>query len=277
MSSGGRRKALVTGTSTGLGKEIALGFARNGYDVAFADRDASMLDDVMALPELADVNAVPVTLELTSEDSINAGLNAAIEGLGGLDVVVNNAALALIKPVVDVTWDDWDSLVSVNLKGAYFLSARFAAHCMAVDQPGSIVNIASTHGLTGIAGRSVYGITKGGLIQMTRMLAIEWVEQGIRVNTVGPNHGDDRKSPGDAEGPRDTHADAFTYSCGPFSRPVRNCRCGPLSGRRGAGFGNGPGSGCGWWPDSRLDAIRRGRPLDGLDCRCRRGFSAGNR
>ncbi len=186
MSASGRRKALVTGTSTGLGKEIALGFARDGYDVAFADRDAAMLDDVMALSELADINAVPVTLELTSEASIKDGLNAAIEGLGGLDVVVNNAALALIKPVVDVTWDDWDSLVSVNLKGAYFLSARFAEHCMAVDQPGAIVNIASTHGLTGIAGRSVYGVTKGGLIQMTRMLAIEWVEQGIRVNTVAP-------------------------------------------------------------------------------------------
>ncbi len=181
-----RRKALVTGTSTGLGLEIALGFAQNGYDVAFADRDAAMLDEVMARPELANVNAVPVTLELTSEDSIKDGLNAAIEGLGGLDVVVNNAALALIKPVVDVTWDDWDRLVSVNLKGAYFLSARFAAHCMAADQPGAIVNIASTHGLTGIAGRSVYGVTKGGLIQMTRMLAIEWVEQGIRVNAVAP-------------------------------------------------------------------------------------------
>ena len=186
MSASSRRKALVTGTSTGLGKEIALGLARDGYDVAFADRDAAMLDDVMALPELADVKAVPVTLELTSENSIKDGLNAAIEGLGGLDVVVNNAALALIKPVVDVTWDDWDRLVSVNLKGAYFLSARFAEHCISIGQPGAIVNIASTHGLTGIAGRSVYGVTKGGLIQMTRMLAIEWVEQGIRVNTVAP-------------------------------------------------------------------------------------------
>ena len=181
-----RRKALVTGTSTGLGKEIALGFARNGYDVAFADRDAAMLDEVMSHPDLAAVNAVPVTLELLSEDSIRNGLADVIEGLGGLDVVVNNAAVPLIKPVVDVSWDEWDALIDVNLKGAYFLSARFAAHCMAAGQPGVIVNIASTHGLTGIAGRSVYGISKGGLIQMTRMLAIEWVEQGIRVNAVAP-------------------------------------------------------------------------------------------
>ena len=78
MSSEGRRKALVTGTSTGLGREIALGFAQNGYDVAFADRDAAMLDEVMALPELADVNTVPVTLELTSEASINDGLNLSL-------------------------------------------------------------------------------------------------------------------------------------------------------------------------------------------------------
>ena len=77
----------------GWGKEIALGFARDGYDVAFADRDAAMLDEVMARSGTGRyVNAVPVTLELTSEASVKDGLNAAIEGLGGLDVVVNNAA-----------------------------------------------------------------------------------------------------------------------------------------------------------------------------------------
>ena len=114
--------------------------------------------------------------------------------------------------MVDVTWDDWDRLVSVNLKGAYFLSARFAAHCMAADQPGAIVNIASTHGLTGIAGRSVYGVTKGGLIQMTRMLAIEWVEQGIRVNAVAPTTVMTESRAGNAERPGDAGAHAVAHS-----------------------------------------------------------------
>ena len=112
-----------------------------------------------------------------------------------------------------------------------FVSARFAAHCMAADQPGAIVNIASTHGLTGIAGRSVYGVTKGGLIQMTRMLAIEWVEQGIRVNAVAPttvmteSRAEMLKDP-------DTRARMlFTYPGRTFPGPVGNCWRRTLSGR----------------------------------------------
>jgi NAD(P)-dependent dehydrogenase (short-subunit alcohol dehydrogenase family) len=93
----------------------------------------------------------------------------------------------LIKPAVDVGWADWDDVVTINLKGAYFLSQKFAAHCITRNRPGCIVSIASTHGLTGFAGRSVYGISKGGLIQMTRMLAIEWAGHNIRVNAVAPS------------------------------------------------------------------------------------------
>lgn len=184
--SAARRRALVTGASTGLGRETALTFARAGYDIALADIEASMLDDVMAELALSDANKVAVTLDLREEDSIRSGCTAAIDGLGGLDVLVNNAAVPLHRAAVDVTWDEWDAVVDVNLKGAYFLSGRFAVHCIEAGHDGAIVNIASTHGMTGLAGRSVYGITKGGLIQMSRMHAIEWAEHGIRVNAVAP-------------------------------------------------------------------------------------------
>lgn len=182
----GKRRALVTGASTGLGREIALTLARDGYDVALADREMGLLDDVMNHPDLVGVTAVPVVLELLSQESINKGFRAAVEGLGGLDVLVNNAGRPLLKPAIDVTWDEWDAVVDVNLKGAYFLAGQFARHCIEDKQPGAIVNIASTHGMTGLAGRSVYGISKGGMIQMARMLAIEWAEAGIRVNAVAP-------------------------------------------------------------------------------------------
>ena len=99
-------------------------------------------------------------------------------------MLVNNAGRALIKPAIVITWDYWDAVVDVNLKGAYFLACRLARHCIDHKRPGAIVNIASTHGLTGLAGRTVYGISKGGMIQMARMLAIEWAGQGIRVNAV---------------------------------------------------------------------------------------------
>ncbi len=186
MSIAPNRRALVTGASTGLGRETALTFARAGYDVALADIDAGMLDPVMDDSALADINAVAVTLDLRSEDSIRGGCAAAIEALGGLDVLVNNAGVPLHRAAEDVTWDEWDAVVDVNLKGAFFLSGCFAKHCMEAGNGGAIVNIASTHGMTGLAGRSVYGITKGGLIQMSRMHAVEWAEHGIRVNAVAP-------------------------------------------------------------------------------------------
>jgi 2-deoxy-D-gluconate 3-dehydrogenase len=158
--------------------------AREGFELALTAREIDRLDDVMSQPEMAGVKAIPIAVELASQDSINQGFDIAVEGLGGLDVLVNNAGRALLKPAIDITWEDWDAVVDVNLKGAYFLAGRLARHCIDAKRPGAVVNIASTHGLTGLAGRTVYGISKGGMIQMARMLAIEWAEQDIRVNAV---------------------------------------------------------------------------------------------
>ena len=88
--------------------------------------------------------------------------------------------------MVDVTEAEWDDVIDTNLKGAFFLSQLFGRACIARSRPGAIVSMASTHGMTGIAGRSVYGISKAGLIQMTRMLAIEWADKNIRVNAIAP-------------------------------------------------------------------------------------------
>jgi len=102
-------------------------------------------------------------------------------------VLVNNAARSLVKPAVAVTSAEWDDVASTNLKGPFFMAQAYAARCIAGKRPGCIINIASTHGMTGFAGRSVYGISKGGLIEMTRMLAIEWIPHNIRVNAVAPS------------------------------------------------------------------------------------------
>jgi 2-deoxy-D-gluconate 3-dehydrogenase len=110
----------------------------------------------------------------------------ATQAFGAIDVLVNNAGRALQKPAVDVTWAEWNDVIDINLKGGFFLSTAFARHCLERTRGGAIISMASTHGLTGIAGRSVYGVSKGGIIQMTRMLAIEWAPLGIRVNAVAP-------------------------------------------------------------------------------------------
>ncbi|MGB7260367.1 MAG: SDR family NAD(P)-dependent oxidoreductase [Pseudolabrys sp.] len=186
MTSTISRAAIVTGASTGLGYAIACALAREGYDLAVADLDVAMFDALLREPVMQGRKVVTVKLDLRSESDIAQAFATAAEALGAVGLLVNNAGRALIKPAGEVTWADWDDVININLKGAYFLSQKFAAHCIARKQAGCIVSIASTHGITGLAGRSVYGISKAGLIQMSRMLAIEWAAQNIRVNAIAP-------------------------------------------------------------------------------------------
>jgi NAD(P)-dependent dehydrogenase (short-subunit alcohol dehydrogenase family) len=181
---GEARRALITGCSTGLGRAIGVALARQGYDLALTELNADALKDTLAQPEIKRRKAVAIALDLRSQDSIKTAFERATRELGDLDLLVNNAGRALLKPVVDVTDAEWDDVIDTNLKGAFFLSQLFGRHSIARKRPGAIVSMASTHGMTGIAGRSVYGISKAGLIQMTRMLAIEWADKNIRVNAI---------------------------------------------------------------------------------------------
>jgi NAD(P)-dependent dehydrogenase (short-subunit alcohol dehydrogenase family) len=183
---GEARRAFVTGTSTGIGRAISLALARAGYDLAISELDTAMLTEVLQHADLADRKVVPVRLDLRDERSIETAFDEALAGLGDIELLVNNAGCALHKPVVDVTWAEWDDVMNTNLKGTYFLSQRFGRYCIERRRGGSIVSMASTHGITGIAGRSVYGISKAGVAHLTRMLAIEWAEHNIRVNAIAP-------------------------------------------------------------------------------------------
>ena len=186
MTSPASPTAFVSGASTGLGYAIACGLAQAGYDLVITSREIARLDGLLRDPAVQGRKVVPVQLDLRLEADIAQAFAAAVDAFGDIDVLVNNAGRALLKPAVEVTWAEWDDVVDTNLKGAYFMSRTYAAHCIGRDRPGCIVNISSTHGITGFAGRTVYGISKGGLIQMTRMLAIEWVGHNIRVNAIAP-------------------------------------------------------------------------------------------
>jgi NAD(P)-dependent dehydrogenase (short-subunit alcohol dehydrogenase family) len=182
----GARTALVTGASTGLGRATALALGRSGYDLAVTDIETGWLAELTADPELRGRKVVPIALELRSQESISRAMETATQELGAVDVLVNNAGRPLQRPATEVTWDEWNEIIDINLKGAFFLSAAFARRCIEGKRGGAVVSMASTHGMTGLAGRSVYGISKGGIIQMTRMLAIEWAPHNIRVNAVAP-------------------------------------------------------------------------------------------
>ena len=193
-----KRTAFVTGASYGVGAATALALAHNGYDVAISARRLQNLEPTLAGLKEVGVRAVPVTLDLCSQSSIDRTLADVLSAFGHVDLLVNNAGANLRKLAVDVSWAEWDAVMATNLTGAFFLSQRVGRHLIAGRRPGAIVNLASTHGLVGAAERSVYGISKGALIQMTRMLSIEWAEHGIRVNAIAPGRLD-TASPSRAE------------------------------------------------------------------------------
>jgi 2-deoxy-D-gluconate 3-dehydrogenase len=110
----------------------------------------------------------------------------ALDVFGTVDVLVNNAGRQLRKPAIEVTVEEWDDVIAVNARGPFFLSTLFARYWIENGKPGSIINIASTHGITGVADVTVYGISKAAIEHTARCLAIEWATQGIRVNSVAP-------------------------------------------------------------------------------------------
>jgi NAD(P)-dependent dehydrogenase (short-subunit alcohol dehydrogenase family) len=132
------------------------------------------------------VRVVPLVLDLRAHDGVARAFGEAVAALGRLDLLVNNAAVNLRRLALDVTPDEWDAVIDTNARGTFFLSQQAGRHWIARGEPGRIVNIASAHGLVGAAERSTYGISKAAVIHMTRMLAVEWGEHGIRVNAVAP-------------------------------------------------------------------------------------------
>ena len=153
---------------------------------------AENLDGTVAQLEALGVQPVVLVLDLGSQSSIERAMADVASAFGRLDLLVNNAGSNLRKLAVDVAWADWDAVMASNLRGTFFLSQQFGRRLIAAGRPGDIVNIASTHGMVGAAERSTYGIAKGALIQMTRMLAIEWAEYGIRINAIAPGRLDTR-------------------------------------------------------------------------------------
>ena len=185
-----RPTALVTGASQGIGAAIAAQLAQHGYDVAVSSTRPEKLSDVVSQVTKAGGRAVPVALDICSHPSVAKAMKEAASALGQLDVLVNNAGIPLKKRAVDISPEEWDRVIGTNLTGTFFMSQEMARHLLATRRPGSIINIASTHGLVGLPERAAYSIAKGAVIHMARVLAVEWAAHGIRVNAVVPGRVD---------------------------------------------------------------------------------------
>ena len=180
------KAALVTGASYGVGAATALALARHGFDVvATATRESNLTTTLGAIRETGR-KAVGVELDLRAQLSIEKTAAAAIEAFGQIDVLVNNAGVNLRSKAIETARDDFEAVLLTNVTGTFFLTQQFGRYWVAQHLPGRVVTVASAHALVGAAERSAYGISKAALLQMTRMLAIEWAEYGINVNAVAP-------------------------------------------------------------------------------------------
>lgn len=182
------KRVLVTGASSGLGAHFARLLAAKGALVAAAARRTERLQELASACEGLPGKVVPLALDVSSVAAIEVGVAEAARLLGGLDVLVNNAGVGETEAALSVSEAQWDSQIDVNLKGCFF-AAQAAAKLMAgQDRGGAIVNIASILGER-VAGKvAPYAISKAGLIQMTKALALEWARHKIRVNALAPGY-----------------------------------------------------------------------------------------
>lgn len=181
------RVAFVTGASQGLGRHFAQALARSGAKVCLAARRVGKLDAVVG--EIADAGgvAIAVSVDVLDQASIEIAVAHAEDRLGPIEVLVNNAGVAVQKPFLDQTEGDWDAVVGTNLKGA-FLVAQAVARGMVERRRGSIINIASMMAYGTIVQLTPYAASKGGLMQMTRNMALELARFDVRVNAIAPGY-----------------------------------------------------------------------------------------
>jgi NAD(P)-dependent dehydrogenase (short-subunit alcohol dehydrogenase family) len=182
------RKILVTGASSGFGRHFAMTLAAAGADVAIAARRLDRLEALASDVASATGRTVaPVALDVADTGAIDGAVEAAATALGGLDGLVNNAGTVVSKPSLKQTEADWDAVMDVNLKGAFFV-ARACAERMKAAKGGVIVNIASILAERVSATEISYCVSKAGIAHMTRALAFEWARSGIRVNGIAPGY-----------------------------------------------------------------------------------------
>jgi 2-deoxy-D-gluconate 3-dehydrogenase len=180
------KKAIVTGASRGIGKNIAIEYARQGADVALIARSEDLLNEVAA--EVVDLgrSAVVKVADVTDEAAITAAVHGAIEGLGGVDVVVNNAGgNSFSSPIVGMRFSGWQKTQRLNVDSTVHVLQAVGPVLMG-QKSGSVINVASVAGLAGAPMMSHYGAAKAAIISLTRSVAVEWAWAGVRVNTLLP-------------------------------------------------------------------------------------------
>jgi NAD(P)-dependent dehydrogenase (short-subunit alcohol dehydrogenase family) len=180
--------ALITGANGGLGSHFAHTLAKAGAKVAIAARRLDSLREVEQQIRSAGGQVQSVALDVTRRDSVAQAFEQAANALGPITVVINNAGIAITKPILEHTEDDWNDVIGVNLTGAWRVAQEAARHMVKHQRGGSIVNIASILGLRVSAQVPSYAASKAAVIQLTKAMALELARHNIRVNALAPGY-----------------------------------------------------------------------------------------
>ncbi len=181
------KTAVITGAGRGLGRTMALAMAAAGADIVAAARSegeiATLAEEVRAMGR----RAAAITVDVTSEPSCESLIARAIEAMGAVDILVNNAGINVRKSILDVSADEYASVLDTNLKG-YFYCGKAAGRHMVERGSGKVINISSILGRVGLANQGPYASSKGAIEQLTKVMALEWATSGVQVNAIAPTY-----------------------------------------------------------------------------------------
>jgi NAD(P)-dependent dehydrogenase (short-subunit alcohol dehydrogenase family) len=179
---------LVTGAGKGIGRAIALVFAKEGADVAVNDIDPLSARETATTIEQIGRRSIAIKADISEAEEVELMVSRVIQEFGGVHILVNNAGIGpQILPTTEQALEYWDRVIKVHLRGTY-LCSRFAGKWMIQNKSGKIVNIASITGMAGFPMRTEYGPAKAGIINMTKALAVEWAKYNINVNSIAPGY-----------------------------------------------------------------------------------------
>ncbi|MEJ5375425.1 MAG: glucose 1-dehydrogenase [bacterium] len=180
---------LVSGGNRGLGLAMARGLAQAGSDLVLVGRTQAQLEQAQkALMEETGQKVLVFKADVSNPKELEQVVEKSLAELGAIHVLVNNAGINIRKPFLQITPQDYDAVMAVNLKGVYFLTQKVVRHMLERGQGGKIINIASLTSQIGISNISVYGASKGGVYALTKALAVELAPHGIRVNAIAPGY-----------------------------------------------------------------------------------------